>query len=453
MYKRLWTENVKTLLDQRGLTVAEAAEVLGTSRQYLSSILAEGEPQSAKEAIVENVNWLLHTDPAQLYALGHSGQSAVALQREPRDISLPDLSPVETAILAEQSFRGGHYRRAHRIAESLLELSMDKLVPAAVAQAELLSGKSACLSGDVSKAVPRLKSALGFYRKRLSVQPDRFFSLCIDSYRYLGLAFYLLGDYRLAIRQLVAACRLAEKYPHLAVEVVTRLEEVATNLLRAASRQGKRSTLTAVAAVVSSMTAKCGLKALTNYVTLELTLAQYPTQIVATGSWELDAIQRDKIIELFRLSCTGFESLQGYTFILGLYLADDAAGLCKVGHTVNSDVSWRHGGAAGLVAMFTALQGGEVPTPMSPASAVSEPSVFTALRKAGEATSLTGPETARLRHYLWQDALGALREEREFAMYILVLHWYLRATDPDELPQAAEIYRRLQKLTCDKWES
>ena len=453
MYKRIWSENVKSLLEKRGLTMAQAADILGTSRQYLSAILAEGEPQSAKESIIENLHWLLHTDPGKLYSLPGLPGELDSFQAQPRNMSLPDLSPVETAILAEQSFRGGHYRRAHGIAEMLLELYEAELVPAAVAQAELLSGKSACLAGNVSNGIPRLTSALSFYRKRLSAQPEKFFSLCIDSSRYLGLALYLQGDYPQSIKRLTTACHLAARYPALAEELSARLEEVATNLLRAATRQGRLAELAEAAAVVMDMADKCGFVALRHYVTLELTLAQYPGKIVAEADFPADILQRDDVLTLFRKSSYGFESLQGYTFALILYLMKDSEGLSAVAQAVQGETRWSQSGAQSLVAMFLALLGGALPNPAVASATVSEPSVFSALQQAGQAQSLGCSGSGRLAMILWQEALGTLRDEREFPLYILTLYWYLRSLNTDDTVPVAPIWRRLLELACATWQS
>ncbi|HSL93267.1 MAG TPA: hypothetical protein VK905_01535, partial [Bacillota bacterium] len=134
-------------------------------------------------------------------------------------------------------------------------------------------------------------------------------------------------------------------------------------------------------------------------------------------------------------------------------LIGDGTGLGRVEQVVNKDTHWRQGGIAYLIAMFQALRGGTVPSALPPGGCVSEPSVFAALQKAGEAASLLSPETTRLRHYLWQEALGILREEREFPLYIMILYWYLNDTTQHTLPQTTGIYRQLLKLTCDRWES
>lgn len=452
MYKEIWSENVKSLLHERGLTIAQAAEMLGTSRQYLSAILAEGEPRSAKEAITENLHWLLHTNPSGLYKLPCGEVSAFAGGTGTKEADLMHLSPVETAILAEQSFRGGHYRRAHAIAESLLGNSQSELVPAALAQAHLLSGKSACLAGDFTAALPRLKAALAFYRKRLSGQAEKYFSLCIDSYRYYGLAFYLKGDYAQASRQLLSACRLAEQYPQFAADVATRLEEAAANLLRAASRQGSRSALEQASSAVASMAGKCGFWNLTHYVTLELALAQYLERIVHGGGVSPAADGSVDFAALLRLSRAGYESLQGYTYILMLFLTGDRVALETVLSDLNREARGIHSGAAALTARFLYLLGVKAPGGAQPTGEISEPGIFAALQSACEAESLSAPEISRLRHHLWQETLGSLREEREFPLYMLTLHWHLRDRRADDLPQVAEIYRRMLETTCAGWE-
>ena len=451
MYKQIWSENVKALLDSRGLTIAEAAEIIGTSRQYLSAILAEGEPQSAKEAIVDNLNWLLHANPGRFYQMPPRSDDYLCGRFESDEAAVFHLSPAETAILAEQNFRGGHYPRAHAVAEALLRISHGELVPAALAQAELLSGKSACLSGNPAVALPRLKSALSFYRKRLSAQPEKYFSLCLDSYRYLGLAYFLQSNYTKASNQLVAACRLAKQYPHLAVDVIPRLEEVVANLLRSASRQGSMSEVAQSASVVAAMAAACGLTGITHYVTLELALAQCPPLIVAGEAPYVDSILHSRIPALFRLSFAGYESLQGYTYLLILFLTGDRDGLESVFRTLSEETPTNQGAAA-IAEMFLVLLQGRKPRLVPPASGVSEPKVFAALQRAGEAARLTGPETNRLQRHLWQEALGILREEREIPLYILTLHWCLRSTAQDNLLRASNIYRQLLEIACARWE-
>jgi AraC-like DNA-binding protein len=67
LYRDIWRHNVKQLLAENNLSIAEAARLVGTSKQYLSSILAETEPSSMRELVADRLSLLLHATPARLY--------------------------------------------------------------------------------------------------------------------------------------------------------------------------------------------------------------------------------------------------------------------------------------------------------------------------------------------------------------------------------------------------
>ena len=426
VYKGIWSENVKSLLEHYGLSISQAAAMLGTSRQYLASILSESEPQSTKEKLAEQLCFLLHTSPGELYSVTADRDRLLSRKAEHQGFSPPDASPVETAILVERNFLAGNYEKSWLVAEHLLTVHRDSLLPAAHAQAPLLSGKSASLAGRSKEAIVRLKQALQFYRKRLTAQPGKYFPLCIDCYRYLGLTYYMDGEYSQSVRWLSTACRLAVKYPEIAKATSARLDEVSMNLLRAGSKQGSMRELLLAADTVKTMADACKFEALSYSVDLDVRLAQYPMRIVDTDNFNIAPAERDEIIDTMSRSTAGFESIHGYMFTVMLYLCRDFVGLRLMVDRTQALAGRPGNSLAPLAGSLLAVLDGNDPFLAERVFGDIAPGVVRALHLACEGAYLMRERHCVLGQYTWQESLGRLKYQRELSLYILVLFWYIR---------------------------
>ncbi|MBT9154519.1 MAG: hypothetical protein DDT39_01197 [Firmicutes bacterium] len=275
MYRDIWQSNVKRLLADNKLSIAEAARLVGTSKQYLSAILAETEPTSMRERILDSLSLLLHATPARLYTPETNAALGVgeALAQVTTEVDA-GLSPAEQAVLAERHFLAHEYGASYSLTTRLLKRHGGELTPAAVAQAELLAGKSACLFGSWEAAEPHLLRALAFWRKRLTAQPAKCLPSCLDTYRYLALAAHLAGDYPRALQLQTKALRLYKKYPLEASDLSAKWEAIALSALRTAARLS----LSNLSKTVDELLAFCALAKLRELalrVQYELDFCQY----------------------------------------------------------------------------------------------------------------------------------------------------------------------------------
>jgi hypothetical protein len=275
LYRDTWRHNVKQLLAENNLSIAEAARLVGTSKQYLSAILAETEPSSMRELVADRLSLLLHATPARLYT---PSEEPSASRRMPTESSwhTPEesLAPVEQAVLAERHFLAREYGASFRLAKALLLQHGDELAPAAVAHTELLAGKSACLLGHSTDANAHLRRALAFWQKRLTAQPAKYLSHCLDTYRYLALAAHVDEDYARALELQLRAIALYERFPQAASELTGKWEALALNSMRTATRISLRTVSdTADRLLAFSTVAK--LQALTMRFSYDLEFCRY----------------------------------------------------------------------------------------------------------------------------------------------------------------------------------
>ena len=248
---------------------------MGTSKQYLSAILAETEPASMRERIFDRLSLLLHATPARLFTPEADTPSAAenALLKGAHDFDA-SLTQAEQAVLADRHFLACEYGASYALVTRLLAQHGDALTPGATAQAELLAGKSACGLGDWQAAKQHLERAQAFWRKRLSAQPAKYLSLCLDTYRYLALAAHLAGDYSLALQCHERALGLYKKHPCAAGDLTAKWEAIALGALRTAARISLAS-LVKTADAVLAFCAEARLTELSQRVRYETDFCHY----------------------------------------------------------------------------------------------------------------------------------------------------------------------------------
>ena len=456
MFKELWSRNVRDLLKASGLSTAEAARLVGTSKQYLSTILSDTEPTSTREAVMERLCFLLHTTPSHLF----SPQT-----RDYRDASLAELkeeeaelSPVELAILAERHFLAGEYSKAYVQCCGLLLRHEKELGTSAKAQALLLAGKSGCLAGVTEHSKSLLKEALQLFQKRLATHPDKYIPLCMDCYRYMGLAYYSAGDYREAARWLARVFDLASRYPHIASNLEGKIEEAASNWLRSTIKQGDLNGFLQAAAVTKTTADECSFEELRRLVRVEEVLCFYPLAIVHE---DLDTLLCGYSEEVSRLGLEDFggDALQLVNYILLLRAAARLGELTTIPENAI-------GSGPDNVALRTVLESlvlieqGPV-RPLQAAQALTKlqivhnpdaPVALQALNQIVQGLYLESMQLLPESHAMWQTSLGLLRSNKELPLYIYCLDWYLKATALQLPPEERAITTALLTRTVASFE-
>lgn len=427
LYKEIWAQNVKTLLSQNNLSISEAARLVGTSKQYLSSILAETEPQSKREKTIERLSLLLHANPARLYAPTNSGKAGAHHVPSPLVGHLQaGLTAVEQAIMAERHFLSRDYAGSYAIITDLLQRYGGELSPIALVQAKLLAGKNACLLGYYEAAKTYIREAQALFQRRLTAQPEKYLSACLDAYRYLALVAHLEGNYEGALRIQQKGIALSTRYPELTAELTSKWETLGFNMLRTAVRTGRQSMLVSTAEQLSALSARVGLPELAERVRFEVDLSAYAVARVSLHN-----------VSIPKPPCLSRDPLQHMAY--GLVLWDRGEfGLLEnhITTTVQDTGSPDHSYA---VWWLNALMDKCTLSPecngASPTSLAMGKIAFA--WKAYRASSKT-----QAFHY-WQDCLFELRALREIPLYLLVYSWGIREFPLDE-------YIEILKATADR---
>lgn len=440
MYKQVWNDNVRRLLAENKLSLSEAAKLIGTSKQYLSSILAEAEPQSTKEEIMHRLCILLHTNPGRLYAPQELDlSSTVHLESQAIVHAQQAASAADLAILAERHFLAQDYVGCHEVVRKLLNEYAFELSPAATAQALLLAGKCCCLQGQAVEARAFLKEALNLFQKRLTAQPDKYLTLCMDTYRYLGLAEYSDEKYHQAIKAYLRIFALAERYPELATELVGKVDNAGSGMLRCAVKLGKVSCLDSVVTDINKMATRFELGRLQCRAHLEKAFCTYLINRVSGLSNPNSALGFGNCNAYFT---DPFTALQ-----YGLMLWDSgrAYELAKFSEQVEitSERELAYVGVwlSSLLSLTdyteTAARLNRLEQMLDVHWAALYKGIYFALKAAW--LDLTGDKVESF--YVWQDALYILRSNRETPYYLYCLNWFMRISGPMLLAGDLTVFR------------
>jgi len=418
LYKQVWIRNVKKLLAQNNLSISEAARLIGTSKQYLSAILNESEPQSVKEQVLEKLSWLLHSDPSKLYTPEIPQEGVDNTVSQATFHAEDAASAPEMAILAERHFLSQDYVGCLSVVGKLLNEYSWELSPAATAQALLLAGKCCCLQGKSADARLFLRDALSLFQKRLSAQPTKYLPLCMDAYRYLALAEYADEQYVEAVKSYQRIFVLARRYPELSSELLGKVESAGNGLLRAAVKQGRLSIVKTVADEIEAFAEEYSMEGMVSRAAVERAFCIYVVTpnhgLRLPDSAEcfhepLAALQYGLLLwesgQYYELSVHA-ERLQTIAESELVFVARWLQGLLAL-----SDYS-----ATNLAELSALLQ------PEWPSVYRSIILVMRALR-----LSLNGDNFSAA--YLWQEALFTLKQNKEFAFYLFILRWHLRTID------------------------
>jgi len=417
VYREIWAENIRALLAEHDLSIAEAARLVGTSKQYLSAILAETEPPSMREQIIDRLSLLLHANPARLYTpLVASRPSLSNVRASSAPESERSLTPAEQAILAERNFLACEYQTSYFWAKCLLDRHSVELSPRAIAQAELLAGKCACLLGQSADASVHLRRALAFWRKRINAQPAKYLSVCLDTYRYLALSAHLAGDYPRVLELNEKALGLYSRFPDAAYDLKTKWENIALNMSRAAARVS----LQAVGATADFLRAFCAaarLPALAERTEYELVFCRYALSrvgVVGDTHGQASTLVLAHAEELCVPPQHTRDPLVGLGYGLALWERGDVDALAAYAASWAVDQPNIDQGFVGAwLANMTAPAASHVPL-LEVASGVS--AGLAALLRACQA-SLEGDDLLTL--HVWQNALYELRAVREYPLYFL----------------------------------
>jgi len=375
-----------------------------------------------RELVADRLSLLLHATPARLYT---PSEQATATSRLP-PLSLdhaPDasLAPVEQAVLAERHFLAREYGASYRLVNALLLQHGEDLAPAAVAHAELLAGKSACLLGQSADANSHLRRALAFWQKRLTAQPAKYLSHCVDTYRYLALAAHVAGDYPRSLELHFRAMALYERYPQAASDLTAKWAALALNSMRTATRINLL-TVRATAERLRAFSAVAGLPELAQRVSYDLEFCRY-----AAGCPTLDASALGKLPSTMRDAgmCLGYG--------LALWAGDDRDALKALADNlaIDGDSQEQQFVHSWLIQM-AAPTDGQAPLDAAPVAVFAG---LTSLLNACRAAS-AGDDHRALQ--AWQNALHTLLAVCEYPLYFLAFtgglrHFSLSATYRQDL--------------------
>jgi len=404
VFKKLWAENVRTLLADNNITVAEAARLLGTSKQYLTTILGDSQPQSTKEQVVESLSLLLHAHPGRLYsplpaALGEQVTESPTVDWQLRD--MPS-SAAEQAVLAERHFLGGDYRGSLAFVTHLLSAHGHSLMPIATAQAQLLAGKSACLLGQASTAREHLKAAQRVFQKRVRAQPQKYLPLCLECYRYGALAAHLEKDYAQAMKLQRQALQLLAKYQGEDNNHGMKWEALGQNMLRTAVKQGKLQGIVEVAEELLVLALRLGSLGLAERAIFARQFALHAVARAQGNAGSEDILPQPRVLKdpLILLH-------------YGIVLWDRGDDLMSWVDTWSVDVSSEDSSLAHEWLGCLAGTGKAIP-PFREAAALKPWGLI-----IGAFSALAG-RTEQAFH-LWQEALFELKASRDIPLYLLTL--------------------------------
>ncbi|KAF0195175.1 MAG: hypothetical protein FD169_1529 [Bacillota bacterium] len=440
MYKQVWNDNVRRLLAENKLSLSEAAKLIGTSKQYLSSILAEAEPQSTKEDIMHRLCILLHTNPGRLYALPDMDTSPnIQLESQAIIHAQQATSAADLAILAERHFLAQDYTGCHQVVRKLLNEYAFELSPAATAQALLLAGKCCCLQGQAVQARAFLKEALVLFQKRLTAQPDKYLTLCMDTYRYLGLAEYSDEQYSQAIKVYLRVFALAERYPELATELVGKVDNAGTGMLRCAVKLGKISCLESVGKDINKMAASLELSRLQCRAQVEEVFCTYLIKKVTQPNNPNPALDFGGCNACYT---DPFTALQ-----YGLMLWDSGRAYelaefsAQVELTSEGELAFVGTWLRSLLSLTdyaeTAVRLSRLEKMLDGHWAALYKGIFIVLKAVW--LNLTGEKVKSF--YLWQDALHILRSNRETPYYLYCLNWFMCIYGPTLADEDRRVFR------------
>jgi len=406
VFKKVWAENVRTLLADNNVTVAEAARLLGTSKQYLTTILGDSQPQSTKEQVVESLSLLLHAHPGRLYSPLPAVLEEQITETPTVNWQLMDMpsSAAEQAVLAERHFLGGDYRGSLAFVKHLLSVHGPSLLPIATAQAQLLAGKAACLLGQAATAREHLKLAQRVFQKRVSAQPEKYLLLCLECYRYGALAAHLERDYALAMKLQRQALQLLARHHSAEDSLGMKWETLGQNMLRTAVKQGKLQGIVEVAEELLVLAERLGSLGLAERAAFA---RQFAFHAVARARAQGNA-GSEVVVPQPRVLRDPLTLLH-----YGLVLWDRGDDLMSWVDTWSVDVSSEdlgltHEWLSGLAVAGTAT------SPFREAAALKPWGLI-----MGAFTALAG-RTEQAFH-LWQEALFELKASRDMPVYLLTL--------------------------------
>lgn len=444
MYKQVMVGNVRRLLEEKGFSISEAARLIGTSKQYLSSILAESEPQSTKEQIMDKLCLLLHTNPARLYEPPLAATLLpIAADNQIMPQAEEPATAADLAILAERHFLAQDYAGCHVVVRRLLNEHAFSLSPPASAQALLLAGKCCCLQGLTSDARRLLREALSLFQKRLTSQPAKYLPLCMDTFRYLGLTEYADQQYDVAIRYYQRLFSLAERFPELSIDLSAKVENAGVSMLRSAIKFGNLSVLHKVKDDIERIALAFNLAGLHSRVHIEVLFCTHVVERARGGSVQGSIYADDELNSYYT------EPFAALAYGLLLWDSGDSLGLLAFSSHLQAaeeqELAFVGLWLSSLLSLNDHLEMADRLYRLEKMLQSSWPSLYGALLVALKAVTVQLTGYTALAVYLWQDALYVLDTNNEIPFYIYILTWFISASGPFLATEECEV---LHGLLC-----
>ena len=270
--------------------------------------------------------------------------------------------------------------------------------------------------------------SLVLFQKRLTAQPSKYLTLCMDTYRYLGLAEYSDEQYNQAIKAYLRIFALAERYPELATELVGKVDNAGNGMLRCAVKLGKVSCLESVVTDINKMSSRLELgrlqcrarleKAFCSYLINRITVPSSPNLTIDFGDSNAYITDPFTALQYGLMLWDSGSSYELAEFSAQVELAS-AGELAFVGAWLSSLLSLTD-------YVETAARLSRLEKMLDVHWAGLYKGIYIALKAAW--LNLTGEKVNSF--YLWQEALYILRSNRETPYYLYCLNWFLRINGP-----------------------
>jgi transcriptional regulator with XRE-family HTH domain len=195
-------QNLRRLIKQNGLKISDVAKSVGTSRQYLASILNSSR-QSKKEQIIDRLCLLLDVSTPRLY---------IQTRREPGELVPPaeevPLGMPVTRGLIDKDFRHhfadllqrGQHQQILVDSDYVFRERARSLTQRELAEIGLTRGKAFIHMYRPNEGIQAIRECLKLFQQRQTLQPEVFMPYIIDCFYWLARASYMVGDPAAALR-------------------------------------------------------------------------------------------------------------------------------------------------------------------------------------------------------------------------------------------------------------
>lgn len=236
--REIWINNVREIMRKAQLSLSEAADVLGTSKQYLSQLLDPVRPLSTRERIMHDLVFLLQTTQSDLFdpnKLKPPLPAIPSMTRKSETSALPaNGQELLRQIKAMDEIRD--YGELAALCEQAGCGVINELSPGEHADLNYYWGKALINRQRSESGEERIRSALRLFQQRQTHQPETYVPRIIGCYRHLALAAYFSQRFDMSIKHNRMIMSKWQDHPKFVDK--NEVLDAATNMLRAAKRGG-----------------------------------------------------------------------------------------------------------------------------------------------------------------------------------------------------------------------